>query len=86
MTRRTKGLATAILIATGFTAPSFAADDEATKKDLFAVITLQGLPCGEVVTVTTRSENDHVASCKDGNRYHVYINAAGRVIVEKSPA
>ena len=86
MTRRTRDLAIAILIATGFTAPSFAADDDAIKKDLFTVITLQGLPCGEVVTVTTRSDNDHLASCKDGNRYHVYINAAGRVIVEKNPA
>jgi hypothetical protein len=86
MTGRTKGLAIAISIATGFTAPSLAADDEATKKDLFTVITLQGLPCGGVVSVTTRGGNDHLASCKDGNRYHVYLNAAGRVIVEKSPA
>ena len=79
-------LAPAILIAIGFAASSLAADDEATKKDLFTVITLQGLPCGQVVSVTTRRENDHLVSCKDGNRYHVYLNAAGRVIVEKSPA
>ncbi len=30
-------------------APAFAADDVSVKKDLFTVITLQGLPCGEVV-------------------------------------
>ena len=61
-----------------------AADDAATRRDLFTVITLQGLPCGEVVSVTTRGENDHVATCRDGNRYHVSLNAQGRVIVEKA--
>ena len=63
--------------------PAFAADDTATKKDLFTVITLHGLPCGEVTSVTTRAENDHIASCKDGNRYHVFLNPKGRVVVEK---
>jgi hypothetical protein len=62
---------------------AFAADDAAVKKDLFTVLALKGLPCGEVVSVATRAENDHVASCKDGNRYHIFINGEGRVIVEK---
>ena len=77
------GLAITILTAACFAAPSLAADDAAVKKDLFTVITLQGLPCGEVVTVMTKGENDHIASCKDGNRYHVFLNAEGRVVVEK---
>ena len=64
-------------------APSFAADDISVKKDLFTVIALQGLPCGEVVDVTTKGENDHVVSCKDGNRYHVFLNTQGRVVVER---
>ncbi len=64
-------------------APAFAADDVSVKKDLFTVITLQGLPCGEVVDVTTKADNDHIVSCKDGNRYHVFLNAQGRVVVEK---
>ena len=63
--------------------PSHAADDAATRRDLFTVITLNGLPCGEVVSVTSRGDNDHVASCRDGNRYHVFLNAQGRVVVEK---
>jgi hypothetical protein len=75
--------ALAILAAACFALPSLAADDESTRKDLFTVITLQGLPCGEVVKVTTRAENDHVASCKNGSRYHVFLNAQGRVVVEK---
>ena len=68
----------------GIPRPAFAADDAATRRDLFAVITLQGLPCGEVVGVTTRGENDHVAACRDGNRYHVFLTKEGRVVVEKA--
>jgi hypothetical protein len=85
MRMRTPATALAIAISSAacFASPSLAADDEATRRDLFAVITLHGLPCGEVVSVTTRSEVDHVASCKDGNRYHVFLNADGRVVVEK---
>jgi len=44
---------------------------------------LQGLPCGQVVAVKVNAENDYACSCKDGNRYRVYMNAAGRVVVEK---
>ena len=73
----------AAVLATAAAAPSLAADDAATRKDLAAVIALQGLPCGEVVSVKTQGDNDHVASCKDGNRYHVFLNSAGRVVVEK---
>ncbi len=62
---------------------AFAADDDAVKKDLFTVLALKGLPCTEVVSVTTRADNDHIASCKDGNRYHIFINPQGRVTVEK---
>ena len=66
-----------------FAVPSFADDEEDLKKDLTAVIALHGLPCGQVVAVTVQAENDFLASCKDGNRYRVYLNPAGRVIVEK---
>jgi len=64
-------------------APSLAADDAATRKDLTAVIALQGLPCGEVISVKTQGDNDHMVTCKDKNRYHIFINSAGRVVVEK---
>lgn len=76
-------IALRILALACFAAPSLAGDDALVKKDLFTVITLQGLPCGEVVNFTTKGENDHIASCKDGNRYHVFLNAQGRVVVEK---
>jgi hypothetical protein len=60
-----------------------AADDEALKKDLAAVIALEGLPCGEVVEVTELAKDDYAASCKDKNKYRVYLNADGRIVVEK---
>jgi hypothetical protein len=61
---------------------SLAQDEEALKKDLTVVIALHRKPCGEVVAVTVLAENDYAASCKDGNRYRVHLNAEGRVIVE----
>ena len=76
-------MAQSLVVAAFFAVPSFADDDEALKKDLTAVIALHGLPCGQVVAVTVLGENDYAASCKDGNKYRVYLNAEGRVVVEK---
>ena len=83
MSTRIAGLAIMIFAAASSATSSLAADDASVKKDLFTVITLQGLPCGEVVSYTTKNDNDHTVVCKDGNRYHVYVNAQGRVVVEK---
>jgi hypothetical protein len=83
MINRTSALAPAVLVAAFIAGPSFAADDEALKKDMTAVIALQGLPCGQVVMVKVNADNDYACTCKDGNRYRVYVNAAGRVVVEK---
>ena len=60
-----------------------AGDTVPVAKDLTAVIALQGLPCGKVVSVQQRGENDYIASCEDGNHYRVFVNADGRVIAEK---
>ncbi len=84
MNRLTLALAGSLVVTAFFAVPSMAADDEELKKDLTAVIALHGLPCGEVIAVKVLAENDYAASCKDGNRYHVYMNKAGRVVVEKS--
>ena len=83
MKKRTVVLAQSLFVAAFFAVPSFAADEAALKKDLTAVIALHGLPCSEVVAVTVQAENDYAVSCKDENKYHVYLNAAGRVVVEK---
>lgn len=60
-----------------------AADDPKQKEDLAAVIALQGKPCGEVVSYTVQGANDFIATCKDGNKYHVHVKD-GRVVVEKA--
>jgi len=83
MNKLTMALAQSLVVAALFVVPSLSDDDEALKKDLTAVIALHGLPCGEVVAVKVLAENDYAASCKDGNKYRVYLNDAGRVIVEK---
>jgi hypothetical protein len=83
MNKRILALTQSLFLAALLTLPSFAAEDEALKKDLTAVIALQGFPCGEVISVKTQAENDYAVSCKDGNKYRVYLNAAGRVVVEK---
>ena len=84
MNRLTLAWAGALVVAAFFTVPLMAADDEELKKDLTAVIALNGLPCGEVIAVKVLAENDYAASCKDGNKYHIYMNEKGRVVVEKS--
>ena len=58
-------------------------DEDPALKDLTSVIALLGLPCGQVVSATLVKENDHIATCKDGNRYHVHLDATGRVVAEK---
>jgi hypothetical protein len=83
MNKRILALTQSLFLVALFAIPSFAVDDEALKKDLTAVIALQGFPCGEVVSVKTQAENDYAVSCKDQNKYRVYVNAAGRVVVEK---
>jgi hypothetical protein len=76
-----KCVAVAVLLALSL-APALAADDATLRKDLTAVIALQGQPCGEVVDVVVKGDSDYVASCKDGNRYRIFLKD-GRVVVQK---
>jgi hypothetical protein len=52
-------------------------------KDLKATIALQGLPCDQLADSKRNADSDYTVSCKDGNRYHIFVNAQGRVIVQK---
>jgi hypothetical protein len=70
---------TAILVG----APALAAEDASFSKDLMATIALQGKPCDALLDAKRNGDSDYTASCKDGNRYHVYVNAQGRVVVQK---
>ena len=60
-----------------------AADDASFSKDLMATIALQGMPCDQLIDSKRDGDSDYTATCKDGNRYHIYVNAQGRVIVQK---
>lgn len=72
----------ALLVAA--TLPALAADDPKQREDLTSVLALNGKACaGGVVSYVQQAENDFVATCKDGNRYRVFVKD-GRVTVEKA--
>jgi hypothetical protein len=83
MSKRLVDTIPTIAMATLLAGGALAADDISTAKDLTAVIALQGHPCGEVVGVKQQGDNDYLAMCKDGNRYRVFVNPEGRVVVQK---
>ena len=57
--------------------------DAAFAKDLKATIALQGQPCDKVVNAKRNADSDYVATCQDGNHYHIFVDANGRVVVKK---
>lgn len=63
-------------------APLQAADDT-MGRDLKATIALQGHPCDQIVSSQRNADSDYTAACKDGNRYHIFVNPQGRVMVDK---
>lgn len=83
MNRLVRVSAPLLMLAALFAGPSSAAEDTSLLKDLTAVIMLLGLPCDQVVRATRLANNDHIASCRNGNRYRVFINAEGRVVAQK---
>lgn len=64
-------------------AQAHAAESVTLLKDLTSAISVLGQPCGAVVGAARQGENDHIATCKDGNRYRVLVNPQGRVIAQK---
>ena len=81
------GLALVVAASTLWARLSLAADDPGSDvsvtTDLTAVIALQGLPCGKVVSAREQGTSDYAVTCEDGTGYRVFVNADGRVIVEK---
>jgi hypothetical protein len=57
------------------------ADDASFGKDLMATIALQGKTCDKLVSIKRNGDSDYSVTCKDGNRYHIYVDPKGRVIV-----
>jgi hypothetical protein len=66
----------------GLTGP-VAAQAPETAADLKATIALNGFPCDQVVESKRTADSDYTATCKDGNRYRVYVDVSGRVVVQK---
>ncbi len=62
---------------------SLAAQEPGLPQDMKAVIALQGQPCDKVVNVKRNADSDYLVSCQDGNRYHVFVDAKGRAVVQK---
>ena len=56
--------------------------DAKVKKDLKTVLALQGKTCNDIDRLESLGENDYLVTCKDGNRYRIWIDADDRVIVE----
>ena len=83
MRKRAKAWTAMLVMMAFFAELSLAADEAALARDMSAVIALHGLPCGQVVTVKRQGDNDHIASCQDGNRYRVFLNPEGRVVAQK---
>ena len=52
-------------------------------QDLAATIALHGMPCDKVVKSQRNGDSDYVATCQDGNRYHIFVDDKGRVVVRK---
>lgn len=82
MKKPSTAIALACIALVAATGPAGAADDS-LGADLKATIALQGKPCDQISTATRNADSDYTATCKDGNRYHVFVNAQGRVVVEK---
>ena len=62
---------------------AFGGEDASVGSDLKATIALQGQPCDQIVSSKRNADSDYVATCKDGNRYHVFVDPKGRVVVQK---
>jgi hypothetical protein len=87
MSRRLRAIAWAGVISKGLASTSLAVEyvpaGVPVDKDMTAMIALQGLPCGKVVRAVAQGNDDYLATCENGVRYHVFIDADGGVVVEK---
>jgi hypothetical protein len=63
--------------------PHLRAAEDPAFKDLTATIVLQGLPCDKVIAAKRNADSDYTATCQNGSRYHVFVDAGGRVVVKK---
>jgi len=74
------GLLVTLLLAS---TASLGAEDSSLGKDLKATIALHGMTCDQIIEAKRNADSDYTAACKDGNRYRVFVNPDGRVVVQK---
>lgn len=72
-----------IFLASAAVALPLHAQGPSVGQDLAATIALHGQPCDKIVDTKRNSDSDYTATCKDGNRYHVYVDSSGHVVVQK---
>ncbi len=52
-------------------------DEEAIKLDLLTALTLEGHPCGAVISFEIKTETDNVTNCENGRRFRLYVSEEG---------
>ncbi len=72
-----------VMIALAMACAYGAPQQETVGQDLAATIVLHNLPCDQVIDSQRHGDSDYIATCHDGNRYHIFIDAQGHVIVQK---
>lgn len=85
MRQRILFIASSVLILQAASAP-LRADDATFGNDLMATIALQGKRCDKLIKVKRNGDSDYSVVCQDGNRYHIFVNTEGRVMVQDEKA
>ncbi len=62
-------------------APKNQEHTEIVKRDLFAIISLQGEECRRVIQYEHQADLDYMATCENGNRYRIHVSPEGNVHV-----
>ena len=83
MSKHVKGWALIVAVTAFIAETPLAAEDPAFARDMMATLSLLGLPCGQVLNVKRQGDSDYIVSCKDKNRYRVFVNSEGRVVAQK---
>jgi len=74
-----------ILLAALVAGPSQGAEQPPLLKDLTATLAVLNLPCGQVTSARRNGveDRDHLVTCRDGNRYRIFVDSNDRVVARK---
>ena len=57
--------------------------EEIVKEDLAEILTLQGSPCGEVISYSLDKRLRYRVECKSGENYRIRVSSEGEIRVRK---